>query len=146
MSTLIPEGHSGAEHVPDQQPSAVRCLEGGLTLKFTAYIPHLEAVKGGGTLLFPCFPEQGRRSGGGLVRPHLSEALLIVAEGLFSLQTRRFLPHPLAARPALINTGLIHSLCSPLQLDRWSMEAGTWECSRQQLPLFLFLFFFCGEM
>lgn len=65
LSTLIPEAHSGAEHVPDQQPSVVMCLEGGLTLKFTAYIPHLEAVKGGGTLTFPCFPERGGRKGGG---------------------------------------------------------------------------------
>lgn len=65
LSTLIPEAHSGAEHMPDQQPSAVLCLEGGLTLKLTAYIPHLEAVKGGGTLTFPRFPEQGGRSGPG---------------------------------------------------------------------------------
>lgn len=36
-------------------------------------------------------------------------------------------PHPLAARPGSINTGVIHFLYSLLQLDRWSMNVGTRE-------------------
>lgn len=93
------------------------------------------------------FSRTGRQKGGregALVRPHLSEALLIVAEGLFSLQTRRFLPHPLAARPALINTGLIHSLCSLLQLDRWSMKS--WYLGMQPPAAAFICIFFRGEM
>lgn len=92
---------------------------------------YLEAVKRGWKTHISLFSRTGWQEGHWSdltsVRPfHCSRRVV------FTLN-QTFPPLPLAARPGSINTGLIHFLHSLLQLDRWSMKAGTWECSSKQL-------------
>lgn len=100
------------------------------TLKFTACTLYLEAVIEGWKTHISLFSRTGWQKGcwSDLTWARSSNCS---RRAVFTLN-QTFPPRPLAARPGSINMGLIHFLCSPLQLDRWSMKAGTWERSSKQ--------------
>ncbi len=114
----------------NQQPLEASHLEGGRTLKFTACTLYLETVKEGWKTHISLFSRTGRQKGcwSDLTWARPSNCS---RRPVFTLN-QTLPPRPLAARPGSINMGLILFLYSLLQLDRWSMKAGTWECSSEQ--------------